>query len=58
MEKFSIVVHGGAGPDSEYIQKNKEAYHEGLKEALTAGYRVLDDGMSALDAVEAAVNVL
>jgi beta-aspartyl-peptidase (threonine type) len=58
MEKFSIIVHGGAGPDSEFIQKNKEAYHQGLKEAIMAGYRVLEDGMSALDAVEAAVNVL
>jgi beta-aspartyl-peptidase (threonine type) len=58
MSKFAIAVHGGAGPDSEHIKKNQDGYKKGLEEALSAGYRVLDDGGSALDAVEAAVNVL
>lgn len=58
MQKFSIVVHGGAGPDSELIKQNIEAYHKGLKAALDAGYSVLEEGGTALDAVEAAVNSL
>lgn len=55
MDKIAIVVHGGAGPDSEFIKKNKEGYTKGLEEAVHAGYRVLEKGGSAMDAVEAAV---
>lgn len=58
MNKIAIVVHGGAGPDSEYIKKNFEAYQKGLQEAVNTGYSVLEEGGSALDAVEAAVNYL
>ena len=58
MNKIAIVVHGGAGPDSEFIQNNIEQYKKGLEEALNTGYRVLEDGGSALDAVEAAINSL
>ncbi len=58
MSKIAIVVHGGAGPDSDFIQKNIEGYKKALEEAVHAGYKVLEDGGSALDAVEAAVNVL
>jgi L-asparaginase / beta-aspartyl-peptidase len=55
MNKIAIVVHGGAGPDSSLIQENEEAYKEGLQNALSTGYAVLEKGGSALDAVEAAV---
>ena len=58
MSKISIAVHGGAGPDSEFIKKNIEGYKQGLREALDAGYKMLEDGGSALDAVEAAVNAM
>lgn len=58
MGKIAIAVHGGAGPDSEFIKKNSEDYRKGIREALDAGYRVLEDGGSALDAVEAAVNAM
>jgi L-asparaginase / beta-aspartyl-peptidase len=58
MNKITMVVHGGAGPDSEFIKKNIDAYKQGLREAVSAGYSVLQDGGSALDAVEAAVNYL
>ena len=58
MNKIAIVVHGGAGPDSEYIKKNMDAYKKGLEEAVNTGYKVLEDVGSALDAVEAAVNYL
>jgi beta-aspartyl-peptidase (threonine type) len=58
MSKIAIVVHGGAGPDSAFIKKNMNEYKKGLEEAVSAGYKVLEDGGSALDAVEAAVNYL
>lgn len=55
MNKIAIVVHGGAGPDSDFIRKNQEEYRKGLEEAVNAGYRILEKGGSSLDAVEAAV---
>jgi beta-aspartyl-peptidase (threonine type) len=58
MSKFAIIVHGGAGPDSDHIKENKEGYKKGLQEAVDAGYKVLEDGGTAVDAVEAAVNAL
>lgn len=57
-QAFGIVVHGGAGPDSDHIKQNEKGYHKGLQEALDAGYAVLEEGGTAVDAVEAAVNVL
>lgn len=55
---FGIVVHGGAGPDSDHIKENEDGYHQGLQAALDAGYSVLEAGGSSVDAVEAAVNTL
>lgn len=55
---LAIVVHGGAGPDSDHIHENKKGYEEGIKLAVEAGYKVLEEGGSAVDAVEAAVKVL
>jgi beta-aspartyl-peptidase (threonine type) len=52
---ISIIVHGGAWdiPDSEVAE-----HQAGCRAALEAGWRVLDRGGAALDAVEAAVRVL
>jgi L-asparaginase / beta-aspartyl-peptidase len=58
MGKLAIAVHGGAGPDSEFIKKHSKEYKAGLKDALTIGYRILEDGGTSLDAVEAAVKSL
>lgn len=58
MNKIAIAVHGGAGPDSEHIKKNQAGYKKGIEEAVNAGYKILEEGGSALDAVEAAVNYL
>jgi beta-aspartyl-peptidase (threonine type) len=55
MSKIAIAVHGGAGDDSEYIRKNKKEYEEGISKAIEAGYRILKENGSAVDAVEAAV---
>lgn len=58
MNKFAIAVHGGAGPDSPFIRKNKVEIEAGLASALDEGYRVMEHNGSALDAVEAAVRNL
>jgi beta-aspartyl-peptidase (threonine type) len=52
---LSLIVHGGAWdiPDNEVAE-----HQEGCRRALEAGWRVLEQGGSALDAVEAAVRVL
>jgi beta-aspartyl-peptidase (threonine type) len=53
-----MAIHGGAGPDSDYIKQNMQGYEDGLKEAVMTGYKVLEAGGSAVDAVEASVNYL
>ena len=57
---WSIVVHGGAGviARSALGPGGDTAYRAGLARAEEAGAKVLDGGGSALDAVEAAINVL
>jgi beta-aspartyl-peptidase (threonine type) len=60
MEKFTLVIHGGAGT---ILKKNmtaeKElAYRDKLKEALSAGYGILKKGGSSIDAVEAAIKIM
>lgn len=57
---YAIAVHGGAGVKSlnEMPPETKELYLRGLREAIDAGYFILQGAGSALDAVEAAVAVL
>jgi L-asparaginase / beta-aspartyl-peptidase len=58
--EFGIVVHGGAGTITrENLTDELEVqYHAALDAALEAGYTILDDGGSAMDAVVAAVRIL
>jgi beta-aspartyl-peptidase (threonine type) len=57
---YVLVIHGGAGTIlKEQMTPQKEAaYRKGLEEALAAGNKILKNGGSALDAVEAAVMVM
>lgn len=54
---FVIVIHGGAeNKTREDIGPEKEAgYRKGLAEALDAGWTILNNGGTAVEAVEAAV---
>jgi beta-aspartyl-peptidase (threonine type) len=56
--KIAIIVHGGAGPDSHRIEETQDEIKKGLKDAVKAGYKVLEEGGTAVDAVEAAVRSL
>jgi beta-aspartyl-peptidase (threonine type) len=58
MNTITIAIHGGASSDSEFIRQHKTAYEAGLLAAVQAGYAILQNGGSALDAVELAVNCL
>lgn len=58
MNTIAIAIHGGAGPDSDYIKQNFKEYKQGLEEAINAGYEVLEKGISAVDAVETAIKIL
>jgi L-asparaginase / beta-aspartyl-peptidase len=55
-----LVIHGGAGTmqRDRMTPERSRAYHQALTESLQAGYRVLLEGGSSLDAVEAAVCVM
>jgi len=59
-QRWAIAIHGGAG-ESEWEHMDAAtaaAYHDSLGKALAAGSAVLKRGGKALDAVEAAVEVL
>lgn len=60
MQKLTLVVHGGAGTidRNEMSTEMEKAYLQGLQNALNAGYSVLENGGTAIDAVEQAVVVL
>lgn len=54
---YTLVIHGGAGNITPAIMNEQEEkdYTAGLQVALDAGYKVLSDGGSAMDAVETAI---
>ena len=60
MQQYSIVIHGGAGTilKEDMTPELEQAYFKGLQQALTAGYAVLEEGGSAVNAVKAAVVIL
>ena len=60
MQRFTIVIHGGAGTitKEDMTPELEKAYQEGLNLALKAGYAVLKEGGSAVNAVKAALVVL
>jgi len=60
MSKFTIVIHGGAGTilKEDMTPDLEQAYSEGLQIALDAGYAVLEEEGSAVNAVKAALVIL
>ena len=60
MQPFSIVIHGGAGTilKEDMTPELEKAYMKGLEEAVTAGFAVLEEGGTAVNAVKAAIVVL
>lgn len=58
MNRIAIGIHGGAGPNSRFIESNYDAYLDGLKNAVESGHKLLVSGASAVDVVEATVRIL
>lgn len=60
MGNFTLVIHGGAGTilKEDMTAELEEAYIDGLKMALNAGYGVLEQGGAAVNAVKAAIVIL
>lgn len=59
-QPFGLAIHGGAGAISknELRPDLEQAYHAVLKESLVAGYNILSNNGSSLDAVQQAILVL
>lgn len=57
MSKFTIAIHGGAGTISKksMTPEKEAAYLKALKNAIDAGYKVLEKNGEALEAVRVAV---
>ncbi|MCL1041334.1 isoaspartyl peptidase/L-asparaginase [Shewanella marisflavi] len=57
---FSIAIHGGAGTISKanLTDEQQQAYRDKLKQAVDAGYKVLEHGGDSLTAVTTAINIL
>ena len=60
MQKYAITIHGGAGTilKTDMTPELEAAYSKGLDEALSAGFAVLEEGGSAVNAVKAAIVIL
>lgn len=60
MNTISIAIHGGAGTllRGQMTADKEKAYKVALSDALEKGYRILEEGGTAVDAVEASVSVL
>ncbi|MBY0346672.1 MAG: isoaspartyl peptidase/L-asparaginase, partial [Hydrotalea flava] len=60
MSIYALVIHGGAGTilKEDMTPELEQAYEDGLAAALEAGYAVLENGGSAINAVKAAIVLL
>lgn len=57
---IAFAIHGGAGTihKSTMTLAQQQAYRDKLKEAVTAGHKLLQEGGSSLDAIVAAIQIL
>ena len=58
VSNFGIVIHGGAGSFSGLDEEAINSYKTGINEALSTGYKILEQGGSSLDAVTSAIVIL
>ncbi len=59
-QNFGIVIHGGAGTilKENMTDSLENAYKAKLKEAISAGYEILKNGGTSLDAVTHTINIM
>jgi beta-aspartyl-peptidase (threonine type) len=60
MQRFTIVIHGGAGTilRAHMTAELEKAYLKGMQDAVDAGFKILQSGGSSMDAVIAATTAL
>jgi beta-aspartyl-peptidase (threonine type) len=60
MSRFTIAIHGGAGTilRADMTPELEKAYMIGLRQGLDAGYAVLKEGGTAVNAVKAAIVIM
>jgi beta-aspartyl-peptidase (threonine type) len=60
MSKYTLAIHGGAGTilKADMTPELEEAYQHGLQQAMNAGFAVLEQGGSAVNAIKAAIVIL
>ena len=60
MQQFSLAIHGGAGTilKEDMTAALEQAYIKGLEASLNAGFAVLEEGGTAVNAVKAVIVVL
>lgn len=58
--RLGFMIHGGAGvlARSSMTPEKEKAFRADLEKAVLAGYKVLQDGQTSLDAVVAAIKIL
>src|SRR4051812_2691617 len=58
--RLGFVIHGGAGviAKGSLTPEMEKEYKAKLEEAVTAGYKALQDGKTSVDAVEIAIRIL
>ena len=59
-QPFCLAIHGGAGTilKKTMTPEIEKEYRDKLEESLQAGFNILKDGGSSLDAVQTAINIL
>lgn len=60
MSRYTLAIHGGAGTilKEDMTPELEAAYLNGLQEAMEAGYAVLEQGGSAVNAIKATIVIL
>lgn len=60
MQRYTLAIHGGAGTilKADMTPELEKAYAQGLQIALEAGFAVLEEGGTAVNAVKAAIVIL
>ena len=60
MPVFTLAIHGGAGTivKEDMTRELEMAYQQSLKSALDAGYAVLEEGGSAINAIKATIVIM
>jgi L-asparaginase / beta-aspartyl-peptidase len=60
MSRYTLAIHGGAGTivKEDMTRELEQAYLQSLKSALDAGYAVLEEGGSAINAIKATIVIM